>query len=85
MNRILLKWLILPNAMYRFNIIAIRMSMIFFIEMGGIIEKNHMELRRHQIIKIIPHKKKKENCMTLAQIQTQTKERLRNNLTVTAI
>lgn len=34
MNRILLKWLILPNTMYRFNVIAIRMSMIFFIKIG---------------------------------------------------
>lgn len=65
--------------MYRFSAIAIKMSIIFFIQMREKTsnrKKNHMDLQRLQIVKIILHKRNnKENCMTLAQIQTQTKEK----------
>ena len=48
---------ILPNAVYRFNVIPIKLPMAFFIELGQKISQFIRKYRRPQIVKAVLRKK----------------------------
>ena len=52
-----LKMTILPNAIYRFNVIPIKLPMAFFTELEGKKFTIHMETQKPQIAKAVWRKK----------------------------